>query len=37
MQPEYIVDRLTHWVYRTSAYVLLTMGEDAALVAVVFC
>ena len=37
MQSEHIVDWLTYWVYRASAYVLLTMGEDAALVAIVFC
>jgi hypothetical protein len=30
-------DILAYWAYRLSAYVVLTLGEDAALVAVMFC
>jgi hypothetical protein len=30
-------DTLAYWAYRFSAYVVLNMGEDAALVAILFC
>jgi hypothetical protein len=30
-------DTLVYWFYRASAYVVLNVGEDAALVAIMFC
>jgi hypothetical protein len=30
-------DTLAYWAYRISAYLVLNLGEDAALVAVMFC
>jgi hypothetical protein len=30
-------DTFAYWAYRLSAYVVLNLGEDAALVAVMFC
>jgi hypothetical protein len=30
-------DTLLYWLYRASAYVVLNLGEDAALVAIMFC
>jgi hypothetical protein len=30
-------ETLVYWAYRASTYVLLNLGEDAALVAILFC
>jgi hypothetical protein len=30
-------DTLVYWLYRASAYLVLNVGEDAALVAIMFC
>jgi hypothetical protein len=30
-------ETLVYWAYRASAYVVLNLGEDAALVAIFFC
>jgi hypothetical protein len=37
MTAPYLPDTLAYWAYRVSAYVVLNLGEDAALVAIMFC
>jgi hypothetical protein len=32
-----MLETLVYWLYRASAYVVLNLGEDAALVAIMFC
>jgi hypothetical protein len=37
MSAQTLLETLAYWVYRVSAYLALNLGEDAALVAVMFC
>lgn len=32
-----VLDTAAYWIYRVTGYALLNLGEDAALIALMFC
>jgi len=37
MNPDFIFNTATYWIFRAAGYALLNLGEDAALIALMFC
>lgn len=37
MNPIFYLDTAAYWIFRAAGYALLNLGEDAALIALMFC